>query len=579
MEHRPSDAHEALAKFLMSETPNTPAPDQPDQPAPVRPKLIIPGAEPAAATPSEKETSVTAPESEVRAQTSPQPITPPQDSPPTVHSQAKQLKIPVAETPETPEAPPQPVTLTVPTPDSEEAPRVPAAPILNVPVSSERQAATSAPEPQTTGQVTVPLQGVTSPIPASSTNVPPAPIPFGGPGEALPPQEVSAAAGVVLPPAKKGLSTPVKAVIGVALAVVLGIATVLLISGMEEKNRVERLNRLTAPFKEAPGELPSVEASKKDISILLRELITPSQKAEGERPAYLTALWKADASDGTDIDAVISEFATTQSMNPGVRLKLFEVLARRKGDSAIPALVAFAGRTDEPDEGKAAMEAAGKMANTENFGEILKVVSLAENSAVKSQAVSVLSQVVSESDDPSDFTDIIITAYQSAVDTDTKTRLIRLLGASGGDTAAAIVTEEIAKGDVEATLSAIAAMRQWPDTSMFDTLHGVADGQEDNLLRSQAFTALVDFLRDTKGIEDEDTELYWTDVANIAVSETEQMKVVDGMARQKSEWAGDILDYFINDAESNATDRVIKRSEQAKRALENRIRRLNKEKK
>ena len=217
------------------------------------------------------------------------------------------------------------------------------------------------------------------------------------------------------------------------------------------------------------------------------------------------------------------------------------------------------------------------MATASNFGELLKAVSLADDSSVKNQAVTVLSEVVKKSEDPSSFAGAIVSAYKSAVDTDTKISLLRLLGASGGEEAGEIVAAEVEKDDKTIKIAAIAAMRQWPDGTMFEILHSVADGQEDNLLRKESFGALVKFLNEVKGVEEEDIEFYWTDVATIAVSETEQMQVVQAMAKQKSLWAEAILDYFIEDPDADATDRVIDRSERAKRALQERMRRLGKD--
>lgn len=611
MTERPADAREALAKFLMSENSTPPAPGKPDQPAQpaqaARPKLIIPGAQPtqpAPVTPPEETPAVPAkpadPISTVPTLTAPQPILPPEGARPSVHTQAQQLKAPPAEPaqPVTPVAPVEPVQ-----PAPIEAPKmklnIPGAaaaqpaPVAEVPVEAPAPvepvpapvlvAPDSAPAPaptipvqasvQASEQITVSLQGATPPITAPLAGTAPALDPLGGPIEPL----ASAAAGDALAPpaAKKGLSTPAKAMIAVVLSVGLIIATLMFISGTAKKDRIERLNRMTSGVEDAA----EVEMSRKDLSIILNEMITPSKKADGERAAYQIALSKAVSSDGQDIDVVISEFVTQTSMNEGIRSAIFDVLGRRKGESALPALVEFAGRTESQKDAKKAIETAGKMATSGNFSELLKVVSLADDSSVKNQAVGVLSKVISGSDTPSDFAGSVVSAYENAIDPDTKGVLLRLLGASGGSSAAEIVTAEVEKDDLKIQLSAIAAMRQWPDDSMFETLRDVADGQEDNLLRKEAFDGLIDFLKKSDQIEESDLGLYWKDISKLAVSETEQFKVVQEMGNQKSPWAKEILDYFINDQDANATDKVIMRAEKAERRLQERIRLLNRGKK
>lgn len=624
MDARPTDTRESLSKFLMSENPNTPTPGSPEKPA--RPKLIIPGAQPAPVTPPEETPAAPAAPATpatpvVPTQTAPQPILPPAGARPSVHTLAQQLKAP-APAPEPPAEPAVPVetpaAATTPAPQMKlnipaaAAPPVepapvaepvppapapapaaptppvapvaapvqpaqpaPAAPVLVTPAApaSPPVPAATSPVESSSEQVTVHLQGAPPPKTAPLAGATPAPDPLGRPIPAAAPGAAPGAApAVALPQAKGGLSAPVKAVIAAALAIGLIIASLVFLSKSKDNDRIETLNRMTAGVEEAE----EVSMNRKELGILLNELNTKGKKEDGERPAYQTALWKGVASDGTDIDQMIAEFATGEATagNPTARQKLFEVLARRKGESAIPALVEFAGKTEKSGQGKQALQTAGLMASASNFSELLKAVSLADESAVKNQAVTVLSKVVKDSEEPSSFGGAIVSAYKSAVDSDTKKSLLRLLGASGGNEAGEIVAAEVEKDDKTVKLAAIAAMRQWPDGSMFETLHGVADAQEDNLLRKESFQALVKFLSEVEGLEEEDVEMYWTDVATIAVSETEQMQVVQAMANQKSLWAEAVLDYFIEDADANATDRVIDRSERAKRALQARMRRL-----
>ncbi|MDB4144179.1 hypothetical protein N9733_12065, partial [Akkermansiaceae bacterium] len=65
--------------------------------------------------------------------------------------------------------------------------------------------------------------------------------------------------------------------------------------------------------------------------------------------------------------------------------------------------------------------------------------------------------------------------------------------------------------------------------------------------------------------------------ATVAVGQNEQLKVVGAMAKQNGLWAEAVLDYFIEDEDADATDRVIDQADRAKRALSSRLRRLNKD--
>lgn len=564
MTDRPDDARESLSKFLMSDTPNIPAsaPDATVQPT--RPKLIIPGATPAPEVQPATQSLPSQPM--VPTHTAPQPILPPEGSRPSLHTQAQQVKAPTAQV----AAPPQqPVTPAPPVAAVPVAPKAPTPPAPPEPPTAPRA---SIPVPAASGQVTVHLQGANPAIGASVEGASPA---LNAPGVPSQPAPLETPAEVAAPQAKKGLSTPVKAVIGATLAVALVVMSLVLIQKTEDKKRIKTLNRLT----ENVEQVEEVLMNRKDLEILLKEVNTKSKKQEGERPAYLTALYKGKATDNTDIDEVIAEFATGEVTNGNAtaREKLFLVLSRRKGESAIPALVKFAGKSDKAAMATKALRAAGQMANASNFGELLKAVSLANDSSVKTQAVTVLSVVVSDSDDPSQYGGAIVSAYESAVEKDTKISLLRLIGAAGGARAESIVSAEVEEDDVQIKIAAIAAMRQWPDASMFDTLYEVVEGQEDDLIRKESFSALVTFLKESEGIKPQNLNRFWTRVSKLAVGEYEQNQVVRGLQRQPYSWAEKLLDYFISDPKSRASDPVIFLAEKAKRSLQDRLRRLKKD--
>ncbi len=580
MDDRPSDARESLSKFLMSENPNTSTPANPEQPK--RPKLIIPGAAPA---PDPAPAPVVAPE------TAPQPILPPKGAKPSVHTQPQALKAPIP-APITPAAPPaEPTPITEPVAETPAVPVAvpPAAPapvVVTPPAPVATQPAPPAPVvpaavataslTPASEQQTVHLQGATPPITAPIAGSAPAPNPLGGPVEAA--AAGGAVAGAPMGAPKKGMSPAVKATIGAFLAAGLVVAIIVFMGKSSENNRIDRMNELVAPYSDIdPSKpLPTQELSEDDISLVLSEIITPGAKEKGARPAYLTVLWQAESADGNDIDAQIAKFAAEESINTDIRIKLFEVLGKRKSPSAINSLIKFAGKTDKAPEGKSALAAASKMATADNFGDLLAVISIAEDKRVKAQSAAVLSDVVSSAKDSTSYAPAIVGAYKIAVDDDTRASLIRLMGAAGGDEATAIIKESISSEDKTLQLSAIAALRQWPDGSMFETLHDFVDGQEDNTLRRESFEAMVSFLNKTESIEDEDREIFWSDVATVAVGENEQLKVVGAMANQNGLWAEAVLDYFIEDEDADATDRVIDRADRAKRALSSRIRRLNK---
>ncbi|MGJ8695619.1 MAG: serine/threonine protein kinase [Verrucomicrobiaceae bacterium] len=603
MDDRPADARESLTKFLMSEDPNQPAPNQPapEEPAAVkRPKLLIPGAAPAPMEPSGPApdlTSEEAPTAGVPTHTAPQPLVPPEGSRPSIHTQAQQLKataaqphmaVPAPEAPQAEEAaeePQKPAAPKLMIPGVTPAPAAPPAPVeppaeevpvaQAIPVAQPVQAAVpvapipvAAPAPPVVAAehepLTVQLQGATPPATAPLHGSSSSPDPLGGP------IEPTAPGGVALPAPQKGLSTTAKALIGSLLGVALVIALVVFIGKSGDKRDAKRLNEIVAPYQNLTGddELPETALSKSDVSLLLNEISTPGARDKGVRPTYLVVLAKSTESDNGNISEQVAEYATQDSLNDDVRGNLFDVLALRKGEAGLAPLVEYAIQTDNSQLGKKAMVAAGKMATADNFKQLLGVVTRASDKGVKSQAVATLGEVIAKASNKEAYGSSVVAAYKSAVDEGTRFSLVRLLGAAGGKEAAAIVNEQLKSSDIAMKLAAVAALRQWPDTSMFQTLLDFAAEQDDPTLRKDSFDALTTFLIENDSIKDGERENLWTEVARVSAGEREQLKVIGALARMRNGWAAKLLDYYVSDPSAKAVDRVIDQAERAKRHLE-----------
>ena len=526
-------------------------PTAPPQPTPAkRPRLIIPEQEVEQVQPAPFEPAPAQPNLE---QVTPAPTyaAPAPDQP--APSEPAPVQITPAQAPiET--APAQPPAL-------EPAPVQPA-PVQLTPAQAPAQ---PAPAPQ----ITIPLGGS-----AQTPTTAAAAAPFGSgtqtrgiPGQ---PQPGAVGIGSVAPMKKQGMSNAVKGMIAITLAAGIILAGFIYKGKSDQTAKNERINEIVAAFGD-PDNLPTdIPLSTDDVQLLLDELLSGGVKDSMARPTYLQALNIGKATDDVDISLQVANYARDVEMTGALRVKLFQVVGARGDESALPALIEFAQKTDDTSAGQGALDAAKQMASASNFKSLLTIITNSENASIKNSAVDVLTKVISASEDPSAYSKAIMGSYNNTADTDAKTALLRLMGSAGGDEASNLISKTLAADDPKMKVAAIFALRNWPDDSQFDTLFEYASEEQDIRIRTEAFQGLVSFLKSHPELDEDDKSIYWEDVASIATGETEQRMVVDAMVSQTGGWADDVLDYFI---ESGDTDKVQFRAERAKLALADRLKR------
>ena len=538
---------------------NPTAPPQPTQAK--RPRLIIPEQEAESVQPAPVEP---APVQLTPAQ-APIETAPPAPEPAPV--QPAPVQITPAQAPIEP-APAQPnleqitlaPTYAAPAPD-QPAPSEPA-PVQITPAQAPAQAA---PAPQ----ITIPLGGsAQTPTTAAAAT----PFSSGTQTRGIPGQPQPGAVGIgsVAPMKKQGMSNAVKGMIAITLAAGIILAGFIYKGKSDQTAKNERINEIVAAFGD-PDNLPTdIPLSTDDVQLLLDELLSGGVKDSMARPTYLQALNIGKATDDVDISLQVANYARDVEMTGALRVKLFQVVGARGDESALPALIEFAQKTDDTSAGQGALDAAKQMASASNFKSLLTIITNSENASIKNSAVDVLTKVISASEDPSAYSKAIMGSYNNTADTDAKTALLRLMGSAGGDEASSLISKTLAADDPKMKVAAIFALRNWPDDSQFDTLFEYASEEQDIRIRTEAFQGLVSFLKSHPELDEDDKSIYWEDVASIATGETEQRMVVDAMVSQTGGWADDVLDYFI---ESGDTDKVQFRAERAKLALADRLKR------
>ena len=603
---RPEHARQALQIFLQNDSFPTPVPaaatvsimttgPQPPAPdSPKRPRLIIPGA----AAPAPEPTPAPAPPVEpapLVTQTAPQPLMPPEGSRPSVHAAAETAPVPAAEYYQPTAAPPaQPA----PAPEYYHQPAAPPAQPAPAPEYYQQPAAPPsqpvpayAPPPQAYAPPAPPAQAYAPPAPPAQAYIPPAqPVPaYVPPAQAVPaaipvarpvvgsrlaPGGMPTAApgpnvvygarpgtpsvGLPLKP-KTGMSSSAKATIAALLAITVIILAVVFV---KQSSRNAETKEYNAVMKRVGQEgVTEIPLNSRVLDILLNT--ASSVGVVEQREAVYTALFLAKATDGTDIDARITEFVTTQPMQPDVRqIIIANVLSRRANPKIVPSLLKFARSTPEVKSAIAALATAGGMATEAQFGEFLEVVKLTTEGAVRTAAEDAISEILAKSENRTDLGSRLATTYQTSVNDDLRHSMIRLLARAGGPTSEEIVRKSLNGEDKKEQIAAIRALGSWIDNAMFETLIEFLEEQTEDELRRSAFDSGFRFLTSKeRTLSDEDSEDFWKLLARNAKTRVEKERIINGLANSEiNDWAVSVIEYFIDESDDDA---IINRAEMA----------------
>lgn len=347
----------------------------------------------------------------------------------------------------------------------------------------------------------------------------------------------------------------------IAISSILGIFVIglgiMLVQMMGGNNKTEIYNALVAEA--AKPETTELSVDSEKLEILLNSTRAGSNKS---RETVYKALSIAKATDGTDVDTRIAEFATKEVLPTDIRVSLLSRVLRKRASPAIkPFLLEFARSTDNDQAAAAALTAVIEVGGEEEFDDFLDVIQFSPSTAVRRAAEKATAQVIKESDKKEQFGSTLATAAKNVNDENRRT-MIRLLGYTGSDSAKEVITAAIEGDDNLDKLASIEALKNWADESMFETLMEFLEEQTDEQLRPKAFDAGYQFLMSKdRDLDDLDAEDYWKMLARNAKTEREQNTIIGGLAKtETSDWALAVIEYFADESES---DYVIDRAEKA----------------
>lgn len=574
---RPESARDALSVFLQNDKIPNPimsrGPVESQSTSTRRPRLIIPGSEPlSGATSEEVVEHVTQPEVEPESVAASVPAAKPMllvKRSPVAEPVPVEEPEPVAESVAIPEPEP-PKAESVPEPVA--APVIAAKPVLVVKPATQQstEAANTVVAASKPTQVVVSAASKTKSTPQplappagskpsvyfpalSATPTQSALEPVATATSSIPESPAAAAA----PKAeKRKLSNAAKTMI----AAVLGLVTVLLIWTLMERSAQNRrtlaYNRMvTAAADPKTTEIP---VTKIDFDILLDAAV--STAVVENRTAIYQALVFAKATDSTDIDASIVEYATTRDMLPDVReILIRDVLFKRKNPSVVPVLLAYTKSTTDTRTAVAALQAVRFMAGEAHIDAFLELIVGSSPPGVRKAAEDALVEVIKKSPIRNQLAGRFTTAYGNKLNPEARQSVLRLLGRCGSPKALELVKNSLEGTDQIDKIAAISALSTWGDDSAYPMLMGFIASADDSALRAKAFASALNFASETSKANDTlRAQKQWTELSGQAKNPNEKLDIINKLALLDDDWALKILEGYKGADDASVSQRAEK---------------------
>lgn len=293
--------------------------------------------------------------------------------------------------------------------------------------------------------------------------------------------------------------------------------------------------------------LPRVDDGKAAQPVLLQAITSARSAAETN-----AALVSLNLIGGDDTNAKI--LATLPKVDPAMRVKLIGLLGSRRAENATGELMKMAAG-NQPDVAKASLRALAQVGRPSELPELIRISTSATDDGIKVPADLAVFAVSMKITPPEQRADAVLNALRAAKDPQTKTALLRPLGAivkaTGGSTQAYdTIKAAMNEKDEQVRSAALRCLADWPDarpaTLMLDIFNGDpnAANREAALRGGVRMAAGVASGRDTTKMD----ALAWFAQANKGVRTTEEkLIIVSGLGSLKHIESFKMLQPYLQD--------------------------------
>jgi len=174
-----------------------------------------------------------------------------------------------------------------------------------------------------------------------------------------------------------------------------------------------------------------------------------------------------------------------------VRTSLVKILAARRENAAVPAILKAAGSDKESEVRRAAFKALGALAAQSDVPKVVALLSANDNSTERAGLTATILQISERCPDAAVRTAPVIAGLKKAPDA-AKVNLLAVLSRLAGDKAYTAIKAQLASGSDDVKKAAVRAMAAWPDDTPAAALLGVAKSDSD---KSRKILAIRGYIR------------------------------------------------------------------------------------
>lgn len=412
----------------------------------------------------------------------------------------------------------------------------------------------------------IPYHSQSTPESASTPEptVPQPPIPPQPPESSPEDASPNEAPTVAMPVSHTGMrSTAAKATLITFLVLGIVIATVVLLSikgSNESKAEIQRLLDLAA----SPSTV-SIPVNSQEVESLLS--YASSVGFSDQKLAVYQALYLAEATDGTGIDDRVASYAVKEQMNEEVRSKLFEVVGRRGSESAVPILLDYAKESSETKSAVSAINAANGHLSLRHLDVLYSLISFTASDDIRAAAERAAAKFITEQEGTTVVTRDLLNAYQQANEAVVQQTYLRLLGRTGNERALEALQAALTSDDEGLKVAAYTAFGNWRDDSLFNEHLAAMAAETSSFSRSQAFSSLLTLLTSDNVRDGKGTPELWSRLGEELEKSSEKSEFIKSLARNATPWGLELIEPFKSDSD----DDVSFLAEKAFDSVENRL--------
>ena len=271
-----------------------------------------------------------------------------------------------------------------------------------------------------------------------------------------------------------------------------------------------------------------------------------------DKGAVYQTLYLGRSTDGLDIDKKIAEFAATEKLNEQVRTKLFQVVGKRGGKSAMPSLMKFAKTSEEEDSVVAAIDATGKNVESHHLVEFYKLISSSQAVDVRAASERAVKRYLDEQGSNSLAAKELLVSFKGSLDSAPRESFLRLLGATGSSEAEEALEEALSSDENTLKIAGYTALSNWRDASFFERHLESLKNEDEKFLRGHAFDSLIKFLSGDADFN-EKKRMMWTGLSKDLRDSREKKEFINALARGREVWAIALVEPFVKDPDEKTS--------------------------